>query len=92
MLKKFAVLGLALMMGVTSLTIDSQPAEARRGGAIIAGLIAGAVIGAAVYSHRRHRHRHYDDYGYSYAPAYAYSYGPVYRWGGHRHHRHHRHW
>ncbi len=80
MMKRFAVLAAAAVFAIG--TMGKAPeAEARRGGeALVAGIIAGAVIGGIIAANARKKRRHHYAYNYyprrTYYPAYAYA--PVY--------------
>jgi hypothetical protein len=87
MMKRFAVLVTAAVFAFGTMARPPE-AEARRGGALVAGIIAGAVIGGIIAANVRNKRRHHYSYNYyprrtyypaySYAPAYVYR-RPVYR-------------
>lgn len=82
MIKRFAVLAAAAVFAIGTMA-KAPEAEARRGsGALVAGIIAGAMIGGIIVANARKKRRHYYAYNYyprrAYYPAYSYSYAPAY--------------
>ena len=73
MITKFSAAALALTVLASATLATRNQAEARNGGAFVAGLVGGASLGAAAASaHHYHGPRYY------HAPAYAPGYEPVY--------------
>ena len=72
--KTLTALAAAATIGLAAVAAP-QPAEARNGGAIAAGIIGGLAVGALVAAAAN------GPYGYGYGPGY-YAAGPGYGYGG----------
>ena len=70
-MKRFATLVAVAALAIAGLTANTQQAEARRGGAVVAGIIAGAVIGGIIAS--SYNRRYYRTYSYYPSRTYYYS-------------------
>ena len=87
-MKKMMMALSAALLAVSAMVVDTKPAEARRGGAIVAGVIGGLALGAILaHKHRRHNRAYYYDEPYYYSGSYYRPYYGTYYYAPRRHYR-----
>lgn len=82
MRKSLLAIAAAAMLALGSLAAP-QPAQARNGGAVAAGIIGGLAAGAIIGSAAAHGPYYYGPPGYYYGPGPVYYYRPHHCWWRH---------